>query len=248
MFCCFGRRRSRTSSTSSRPSTWSSRAIARPMVSPSSTRRVGACIQKECPHLQFSRRGGRPWRHRFAHARRAGHARSLQPGISLSRAPGLPAVGFHDGAAAMHHDRGDHGEAYRLFQPDGAAHGSDQRSGVSLSRAQGFESGHESSAAQCPKRSLLPMECAAFRIGQCTPCVHWTRAFRELHDGVCPMANVLRSLGVVAGDRVMLLAKDGPAFSFLVRCALGPPPKSFRYVSSRPLRLHVLGCMPGFEE
>jgi benzoate-CoA ligase family protein len=42
----------------------------------------------------------------------------------------------------------------------------------------------------------------------------WTLTFAQLHDGVCRMANVLRSLGVAPGDRVMLLAKDGPAFYF----------------------------------
>ena len=39
-------------------------------------------------------------------------------------------------------------------------------------------------------------------------CAHWILTFRDLHDGVCCMVNVLRSLGVSAGDRVMLLAKE----------------------------------------
>jgi benzoate-CoA ligase family protein len=42
----------------------------------------------------------------------------------------------------------------------------------------------------------------------------WTLTFGELHDGGCRMANVLRSLGVESGDRVMLLAKDTPAFFY----------------------------------
>jgi benzoate-CoA ligase family protein len=42
----------------------------------------------------------------------------------------------------------------------------------------------------------------------------WTLSFAELHAGVCRMANALRSLGVQAGDRIMLLAKDCPAFYF----------------------------------
>jgi benzoate-CoA ligase family protein len=42
----------------------------------------------------------------------------------------------------------------------------------------------------------------------------WTLTFAQLHDGVCRMSNVLRSLGVSQGDRVMLFAKDGPAFYF----------------------------------
>ena len=53
-------------------------------------------------------------------------------------------------------------------------------------------------------RSLLPMECAAAMRW----CAHWILTFRDLHNGVCRMVNVLRSLGVSAGDRVMLLAKD----------------------------------------
>jgi benzoate-CoA ligase family protein len=40
----------------------------------------------------------------------------------------------------------------------------------------------------------------------------WTRSFSELHAEVCKMGNVLKSLGVQPGDRVMLLAKDTPAF------------------------------------
>ena len=40
----------------------------------------------------------------------------------------------------------------------------------------------------------------------------WTLTFSELHRSVCKMANVLRSMGVASGDRVMLLAKDTPAF------------------------------------
>jgi benzoate-CoA ligase family protein len=42
----------------------------------------------------------------------------------------------------------------------------------------------------------------------------WTLSYRELHAGVCRTANVLRSLGIGLGDRVMLLARDGPAFFF----------------------------------
>jgi benzoate-CoA ligase family protein len=42
----------------------------------------------------------------------------------------------------------------------------------------------------------------------------WSLTFAQLHDGVCRMGNVLRSRGVEAGDRVMLLAKDTPAFYF----------------------------------
>jgi benzoate-CoA ligase family protein len=42
----------------------------------------------------------------------------------------------------------------------------------------------------------------------------WTLTFAELNAGVCRMANALRSLGVQAGDRIMLLAKDCPAFYF----------------------------------
>ncbi|PWT93667.1 MAG: benzoate-CoA ligase family protein [Proteobacteria bacterium] len=42
----------------------------------------------------------------------------------------------------------------------------------------------------------------------------WTLSYRELHTGVCRTANVLRSLGIRLGDRVMLLARDGPAFFF----------------------------------
>ncbi len=40
----------------------------------------------------------------------------------------------------------------------------------------------------------------------------WTLTFSELHRSVCKMANVLKSMGVKPGDRVMLLAKDTPAF------------------------------------
>ena len=40
----------------------------------------------------------------------------------------------------------------------------------------------------------------------------WTLTFDELHQSVCKMANVLKSMGVAPGDRVMLLAKDTPAF------------------------------------
>ena len=36
------------------------------------------------------------------------------------------------------------------------------------------------------------------------------------------MVNVLRSLGASVGDRVMLLAKDGPAFGFLRTERIGP--------------------------
>jgi benzoate-CoA ligase family protein len=42
----------------------------------------------------------------------------------------------------------------------------------------------------------------------------WSLSFAQLHDGVCRMANVLCALGVKPGDRVMLLAKDTPAFYF----------------------------------
>ena len=53
----------------------------------------------------------------------------------------------------------------------------------------------------------------------------WTLTFAQLHDGVCRMGNVLRSLGVAEGDRVMLLAKDGPAFyvGFLGAARIGAP-------------------------
>lgn len=40
----------------------------------------------------------------------------------------------------------------------------------------------------------------------------WTLTFAELHESVCRFANALMSLGVQPGDRVMLLAKDTPAF------------------------------------
>lgn len=40
----------------------------------------------------------------------------------------------------------------------------------------------------------------------------WTLTFGELHTAVCKMGNVLKSLGVKPGDRVMLFAKDSPAF------------------------------------
>jgi benzoate-CoA ligase family protein len=43
---------------------------------------------------------------------------------------------------------------------------------------------------------------------------NWSLSFAQLHDGVCRMANVLRACGVEPGDRVMLLAKDTPAFYF----------------------------------
>jgi benzoate-CoA ligase family protein len=42
----------------------------------------------------------------------------------------------------------------------------------------------------------------------------WALSYCELHAGVCRTANVLRSLGIGLGDRVMLLARDGPAFFF----------------------------------
>jgi benzoate-CoA ligase family protein len=42
----------------------------------------------------------------------------------------------------------------------------------------------------------------------------WSLSYGELHVGVCRTANLLRSLGVGRGDRVMLLARDGPAFFF----------------------------------
>ena len=44
-----------------------------------------------------------------------------------------------DRAAAMHHDRRDHREAHRLLEPDGAAHGGDQRRRLPPSGAQGCE-------------------------------------------------------------------------------------------------------------
>jgi acyl-coenzyme A synthetase/AMP-(fatty) acid ligase len=40
----------------------------------------------------------------------------------------------------------------------------------------------------------------------------WTLSFGEMHKSVCRFANALKSLGVQPGDRVMLLAKDTPAF------------------------------------
>jgi benzoate-CoA ligase family protein len=40
----------------------------------------------------------------------------------------------------------------------------------------------------------------------------WTLTFGELHAAVCRFANALTSLGVGKSDRVMLLAKDTPAF------------------------------------
>jgi benzoate-CoA ligase family protein len=42
----------------------------------------------------------------------------------------------------------------------------------------------------------------------------WTLTFAGLHAGVCRMANVLLTLGVRPGDRVMLVSKDCPAFYF----------------------------------
>jgi benzoate-CoA ligase family protein len=42
----------------------------------------------------------------------------------------------------------------------------------------------------------------------------WTLNYGELHAGVCRTANALRSLGIGLGDRVMLIARDGPAFFF----------------------------------
>jgi benzoate-CoA ligase family protein len=42
----------------------------------------------------------------------------------------------------------------------------------------------------------------------------WTLTYGELHAGVCRTANVLRSLGIGLGDRVMLVVRDGPAFFF----------------------------------
>jgi benzoate-CoA ligase family protein len=42
----------------------------------------------------------------------------------------------------------------------------------------------------------------------------WELSYRELHEGVCRTANALRSLGVAVGDRVLLLARDSPAFFF----------------------------------
>src|SRR6478735_4366073 len=40
----------------------------------------------------------------------------------------------------------------------------------------------------------------------------WTLSFGEMYKSVCRFANALKSLGVQPGDRVMLLAKDTPAF------------------------------------
>jgi acyl-coenzyme A synthetase/AMP-(fatty) acid ligase len=40
----------------------------------------------------------------------------------------------------------------------------------------------------------------------------WTLTFGGLHTAVCKMGSVLKSLGVKSGDRVMLFAKDSPAF------------------------------------
>ena len=40
----------------------------------------------------------------------------------------------------------------------------------------------------------------------------WSLSFRELHRSVCKMGNALKSMGVSPGDRVMLFAKDTPAF------------------------------------
>jgi benzoate-CoA ligase family protein len=40
----------------------------------------------------------------------------------------------------------------------------------------------------------------------------WTLTFSKLHTASCKMGNVLKSLGVQPGDRVMLFAKDTPAF------------------------------------
>ena len=40
----------------------------------------------------------------------------------------------------------------------------------------------------------------------------WTLTFGELHEAVCRMGNALTAMGVARGDRVMLLAKDSPAF------------------------------------
>lgn len=40
----------------------------------------------------------------------------------------------------------------------------------------------------------------------------WTLTFDQLHASVSKFANALKSLGVAPGDRVMLLAKDTPAF------------------------------------
>lgn len=40
----------------------------------------------------------------------------------------------------------------------------------------------------------------------------WTLSFGELSVAVCKMGNVLKSLGVKPGDRVMLFARDTPSF------------------------------------
>jgi benzoate-CoA ligase family protein len=40
----------------------------------------------------------------------------------------------------------------------------------------------------------------------------WQLRFGELHDAVLRMGNALRKLGIGAGDRVMLLSRDTPAF------------------------------------
>ena len=40
----------------------------------------------------------------------------------------------------------------------------------------------------------------------------WTLTFGELYVAVCKMGNVLKSLGVKPGDRVMLFARDTPSF------------------------------------
>jgi benzoate-CoA ligase family protein len=51
----------------------------------------------------------------------------------------------------------------------------------------------------------------------------WTRTFGELCTDACRMGNALKRLGVKPGDRVMLLAKDTPAFypSFLGTIRIG---------------------------
>jgi benzoate-CoA ligase family protein len=51
------------------------------------------------------------------------------------------------------------------------------------------------------------------RAGKIVACGRtWTLTFGGLHTAVCKMGSVLKSLGVKSGDRVMLFAKDSPAF------------------------------------
>lgn len=51
----------------------------------------------------------------------------------------------------------------------------------------------------------------------------WTLTFGELKKRVCQFANALKKLGVEPGDRIMLLAKDTPAFyiAFLAIARIG---------------------------